>query len=88
MYEALITKLGSLPDDTVSDRWMPVYWQIIATVSLKKVYCGHEYTVNNLKYARHADSKNEEIRKKLAWAQVGAVNSTRLSTIRLCTGLF
>lgn len=34
-----------------------------------RVYCGHEYTVNNLKFARHVEPDNEVILKKLAWAK-------------------
>lgn len=34
-----------------------------------RVYCGHEYTVNNLKFARHVEPDSEVIRKKLAWAK-------------------
>ncbi|VDN22022.1 unnamed protein product [Gongylonema pulchrum] len=34
-----------------------------------KVYCGHEYTVDNLKFAASVEPKNEEVKKKLAWAQ-------------------
>ncbi|KAM9391385.1 hydroxyacylglutathione hydrolase, mitochondrial-like isoform 1-T1 [Pholidichthys leucotaenia] len=34
-----------------------------------RVYCGHEYTVNNLKFARHVEPHNEVIEKKLAWAK-------------------
>ncbi|XP_063046826.1 hydroxyacylglutathione hydrolase, mitochondrial isoform X1 [Engraulis encrasicolus] len=34
-----------------------------------RVFCGHEYTVNNLKFARHVEPDNETIRKKLAWAK-------------------
>lgn len=34
-----------------------------------RVYCGHEYTVNNLKFARHVEPDNEDIKKKLAWAK-------------------
>uniref|UniRef100_A0A669DI85 Hydroxyacylglutathione hydrolase, mitochondrial n=1 Tax=Oreochromis niloticus TaxID=8128 RepID=A0A669DI85_ORENI len=33
------------------------------------VYCGHEYTVNNLKFARHVEPDNEVIQEKLAWAK-------------------
>lgn len=33
------------------------------------VYCGHEYTVNNLKFAQHVEPDNDVIRKKLAWAK-------------------
>jgi len=34
-----------------------------------KVYCGHEYTEKNLKFAAVADPNNPEIAKKMAWAQ-------------------
>lgn len=37
---------------------------------LKRVYCGHEYTVSNLKFARHVEPDNDAIKKKLAWAKV------------------
>lgn len=33
------------------------------------VYCGHEYTVNNLKFAITVEPRNEHIAKKMAWAQ-------------------
>ncbi|XP_069763192.1 hydroxyacylglutathione hydrolase, mitochondrial isoform X2 [Narcine bancroftii] len=34
-----------------------------------RVYCGHEYTINNLKFARHVEPNNEVIKQKLAWAK-------------------
>ncbi|XP_061455178.1 hydroxyacylglutathione hydrolase, mitochondrial isoform X1 [Rhineura floridana] len=34
-----------------------------------KVYCGHEYTINNLKFARHVEPKNSAIQRKLFWAK-------------------
>ncbi|CAF0800779.1 unnamed protein product [Brachionus calyciflorus] len=33
-----------------------------------KVYCGHEYSVSNLKYALHVDPTNEAAKQKLEWA--------------------
>ncbi len=33
------------------------------------VYCGHEYTVSNLRFALTAEPSNEAVRSKLAWAQ-------------------
>ena len=33
-----------------------------------KVYCGHEYTVNNLKYAQSVEPNNSRIQDKLQWA--------------------
>lgn len=43
----------------------------------KRVYCGHEYTVSNLKFARHVEPDNEVIQKKLAWAKVLDVTSNQ-----------
>ncbi|KAL7979076.1 hypothetical protein Chor_015100 [Crotalus horridus] len=34
-----------------------------------KVYCGHEYTINNLKFARHVEPNNVAIQQKLSWAK-------------------
>ncbi|XP_009866791.1 PREDICTED: LOW QUALITY PROTEIN: hydroxyacylglutathione hydrolase, mitochondrial-like, partial [Apaloderma vittatum] len=34
-----------------------------------RVYCGHEYTINNLKFARHVEPNNVSVQEKLAWAK-------------------
>jgi len=34
-----------------------------------RVYCGHEYTVDNLKFARTVEPDNKHVEEKLAWAQ-------------------
>nr|DBA19288.1 TPA: hypothetical protein GDO54_015149 [Pyxicephalus adspersus] len=34
-----------------------------------RVYCGHEYTINNLKFARHVEPNNQQIKQKLSWAK-------------------
>ncbi|KAM8952179.1 hydroxyacylglutathione hydrolase, mitochondrial isoform 4-T5 [Lycaon pictus] len=34
-----------------------------------RVYCGHEYTINNLKFARHVEPSNAAVQEKLAWAK-------------------
>ncbi|XP_076460303.1 hydroxyacylglutathione hydrolase, mitochondrial-like isoform X1 [Babylonia areolata] len=33
-----------------------------------KVYCGHEYTVKNLKYALHVEPVSADVKNKLEWA--------------------
>ncbi len=33
-----------------------------------RVYCGHEYTESNLRFAAHVEPDNEDVKKKLAWA--------------------
>ncbi|OWF49053.1 Hydroxyacylglutathione hydrolase, mitochondrial [Mizuhopecten yessoensis] len=34
-----------------------------------KVYCGHEYSIQNLKFALHVEPTNQDTLKKMAWAQ-------------------
>ncbi|CAG9786024.1 unnamed protein product [Diatraea saccharalis] len=33
-----------------------------------KVFCGHEYTLQNLKFASHVEPSNEEVKKKIEWS--------------------
>ncbi|XP_074035995.1 hydroxyacylglutathione hydrolase tenzing norgay isoform X2 [Leptinotarsa decemlineata] len=33
-----------------------------------RVFCGHEYTQNNLKFARHVEKENPDILQKIEWA--------------------
>ncbi|KAF9800927.1 hypothetical protein SFRURICE_010475 [Spodoptera frugiperda] len=35
-----------------------------------KVYCGHEYTLQNLRFAAHVEPSNQEILKKIAWSEL------------------
>lgn len=48
-----------------------------------KVYCGHEYTANNLKFGIHVEPNNEAILQKMEWVrtQRGQNNPTVPSTI-------
>lgn len=34
-----------------------------------QVYCGHEYTANNMLYAAHVEPENQAVLEKLAWAK-------------------
>lgn len=34
-----------------------------------RVYCGHEYTVSNLRFALTVEPENEKMKQKLSWAQ-------------------
>ncbi|XP_067647846.1 hydroxyacylglutathione hydrolase, mitochondrial-like isoform X2 [Eurosta solidaginis] len=35
-----------------------------------KVFCGHEYTLQNMAYARHVEPQNERILKRIEWAKL------------------
>ncbi len=43
--------------------------KLAALPGATRVYCGHEYTVGNLKFAAHAEPGNAAVRAKLAWAE-------------------
>jgi len=49
------------------------------------VFCGHEYTVNNLKFGLHVDPSNTVLQEKLGWAQ--DQRSNRLPTIPSTIGV-
>lgn len=36
----------------------------------QKVFCGHEYTIKNLKFAMLVEPENERVKEKLSWARV------------------
>ncbi len=43
--------------------------KIAALSGATRVFCGHEYTVNNLRFALTAEPDNAAVRDKLAWAE-------------------
>lgn len=58
--------------------------EVVAKLPLDtKVYCGHEYTASNLRFAAHVEPNNAAIKKKLAWAteKTAAKEPTIPSTI-------
>ena len=52
--------------------------------NLQKVYCGHEYTVNNLKFGLHVEPENVAIQQKLDQVHIQRANNlpTVPSTIK------
>jgi len=48
---------------------LSIFYNIICYF-LQRVFCGHEYTIQNLKYAQHVEPSNPDIAAKLDWAQV------------------
>lgn len=36
----------------------------------QKVFCGHEYTIKNLKFAMLVEPENEKVKEMLSWARV------------------
>ena len=40
-----------------------------------RVYCGHEYTESNLRFAAHVEPENEDVKRKLQWAESVRANA-------------
>lgn len=104
MYTALVEILGSLPDDTVNLYLIIIYLftllfvlvllinTIVLTkkIFLQKVFCGHEYTVANYKFAKHVEPHNQELLEQDARAKMKRERQepTVPSTIGKFSGLF
>lgn len=55
---------------------------VLATLPVEtKVYCGHEYTKANLKFANHVEPENLHVAQKLKWVMDESVKSTIPGTI-------
>lgn len=47
---------------------------------LQKVFCGHEYTIKNLKFAMLVEPENEKVKEMLSWARVRKYQEKCLKT--------
>lgn len=60
---------GRLFEGTAAQMYESLNVRLGALPDDTRVYCGHEYTVNNLKFAAALEPNNPEIAKKLEWAR-------------------
>jgi len=60
---------GRLFEGTAAQMYESLNLKLGALPDDTKVYCGHEYTVSNLRFAETLEPNNREIAQKLAWAQ-------------------
>lgn len=60
---------GRLFEGTAAQMYESLNLKLGALPDDTKVYCGHEYTVSNLRFAEALEPNNAEIAQKLAWAQ-------------------
>lgn len=49
-----------------------------------KVYCGHEYSMQNLAFAKHVEPQNETVQNKIAWAQEQRKNDLPTVCLIVC----
>lgn len=40
------------------------------------MFCGHEYTIKNLKFAMLVEPENEKVKEMLSWARVSNTRKT------------
>jgi hydroxyacylglutathione hydrolase len=57
---------GRLFEGTPEMMWTALHTKLGSLPDATRVYCGHEYTENNLRFAEHADPGNAAVRAKLA----------------------
>ena len=60
---------GRFFEGTASDMYQSLFGTLLLLPSDTRIYCGHEYTVSNLKFALSIDPENETLIKKLHWAR-------------------
>jgi hydroxyacylglutathione hydrolase len=60
---------GRLFEGTAAQMYESLNLKLGALPDDTRIYCGHEYTVGNLRFAETLEPNNPEIAKKLAWAR-------------------
>ena len=59
---------GRLFEGTPEQMYTSLSGKLASLPPATRVYCGHEYTVSNLRFAVHAEPENKAAQDKLAWA--------------------
>jgi hydroxyacylglutathione hydrolase len=60
---------GRLFEGTAAQMYESLNLKLGALPDDTRIYCGHEYTVSNLRFAETLEPGNPDIAKKLAWAR-------------------
>lgn len=74
-----IAGCGRFFEGSASDMYRALVEILGALPPSTRVYCGHEYTVKNLKFAATVEPNNSAVAEKLAWAK--AQTSKRQPTV-------
>ncbi|XP_070837173.1 hydroxyacylglutathione hydrolase-like protein isoform X2 [Chaetodon auriga] len=67
--EALLKEVPGLRVYGGDDRIGGLTDKVTNAQELKKVFCGHEYTIKNLKFAMLVEPENEKVKEMLSWAR-------------------
>lgn len=60
---------GRFFEGTASDMHAALIGKLSQLPDDTNVYCGHEYTIQNLAFGRHVEPNNEDIQRKIEWAR-------------------
>lgn len=61
---------GRFFEGTAEQMYSALVEKLSALPDDTKVFCGHEYTLQNMFYARHVEPQNENIQKRIEWAKL------------------
>ncbi|KAH9144362.1 hypothetical protein AeRB84_011685 [Aphanomyces euteiches] len=61
---------GRFFEGTAEDMYHALYEVLLRLPKETKVYCGHEYTMSNLRFALSVDPTNAALREKINWAKL------------------
>ncbi|XP_022185751.1 hydroxyacylglutathione hydrolase, mitochondrial [Nilaparvata lugens] len=64
-----IAGCGKFFEGTADQMYKALVEKLATLPTNTNVFCGHEYTVTNLKFANHVESNNDAIKEKLSWAK-------------------
>ena len=63
-----IAGCGRFFEGTAEQMYNALITQLGMLPDTTRVFCGHEYTVQNLKFAQHVEKNNQDVQEKLKWA--------------------
>ncbi|KAK9070483.1 hypothetical protein SSX86_010885 [Deinandra increscens subsp. villosa] len=66
---SLLLFLASFFEGTIEQMYESLRVTLASLPKQTRVYCDHEYTVNNLQFAQTVKPENAKILQKLSWAQ-------------------
>lgn len=66
-----IAGCGKFFEGTAQQMHSALISKLSALPDSTRVYCGHEYTVNNLKFAKTVEPENSDLAAKMEWATSG-----------------
>ena len=64
-----IAGCGRFFEGTAEDMYSSLVEKLGSLPDETQVYCGHEYTRDNLAFARHVENDNQDILEKIQWTK-------------------